>query len=92
LPLADAIHLTEVEANVEGDTYFPAFDRKDWDTREVLSSRRRSQCLPHPDPRAHAKARAGVTSQRPRSDALEPLGELAHDDPFLSIITEKIAS
>jgi dihydrofolate reductase len=35
LPLADAIHLTEVEANIEGDTYFPAFDRKDWDTREV---------------------------------------------------------
>ena len=35
LPLADVIHLTEVEANVEGDTYFPAFDRRDWDSREI---------------------------------------------------------
>ena len=35
LPVADVIHLTEVEANVEGDTFFPAFDRREWDEREV---------------------------------------------------------
>ena len=35
LPVADVIHLTEVEADVEGDTYFPALDRKDWDAKEV---------------------------------------------------------
>jgi len=35
LPLADVIHLTEVEANVEGDAYFPAFDREAWDATEV---------------------------------------------------------
>ena len=35
LPLADAIHLTEVEADVEGDTFFPAFDRSEWRETEV---------------------------------------------------------
>jgi dihydrofolate reductase len=35
LPLADVIHLTEVEADVEGDTFFPPFDRREWDQREV---------------------------------------------------------
>ena len=35
LPLADIIHLTEVEADVEGDTFFPPFDRREWDEREV---------------------------------------------------------
>ena len=30
LPLADVIHLTEVEAEVAGDTYFPPFDRAEW--------------------------------------------------------------
>jgi dihydrofolate reductase len=35
LPLADVIHLTEVEADVEGDTWFPAFDRREWSEREV---------------------------------------------------------
>lgn len=35
LPVADRIHLTEVEADVEGDTYFPEFDRSDWTEREV---------------------------------------------------------
>jgi dihydrofolate reductase len=35
LPLADRIHLTEVEAEVEGDTFFPPFDRGEWDEREV---------------------------------------------------------
>jgi len=33
LPRADRIYLTEVHAVVEGDTYFPAFDRRAW--REV---------------------------------------------------------
>ncbi len=35
LPIADTIHLTEVEADVEGDTYFPPLDRAQWDEREV---------------------------------------------------------
>jgi dihydrofolate reductase len=35
LPLADVIHLTEVEADVEGDTYFPGFDRGAWTETEV---------------------------------------------------------
>ncbi|MGZ5595349.1 MAG: dihydrofolate reductase [Usitatibacter sp.] len=35
LPIADFIHLTEVDADVEGDTYFPAFDRSQWSEREV---------------------------------------------------------
>jgi len=35
LPIADRIHLTEVEAEVPGDTYFPAFDRSQWTEREV---------------------------------------------------------
>jgi len=35
LPDADTIHLTEVEADVEGDTYFPDFDRSEWREIEV---------------------------------------------------------
>jgi dihydrofolate reductase len=35
LPQADRIHLTEVEADVEGDTWFPPFDRTQWSEREV---------------------------------------------------------
>ncbi len=35
LPIADRIHLTEVEAEVEGDTWFPEFDRSQWSEREV---------------------------------------------------------
>ena len=35
LPIADVIHLTEVEADVEGDTFFPRFDRSAWQEREV---------------------------------------------------------
>ena len=35
LPQADRIHLTEVEAEVQGDTHFPAFDRTQWVEREV---------------------------------------------------------
>ena len=36
LPVADRIHLTEVEAEVEGDTFFPEFDRSQWTEREVM--------------------------------------------------------
>lgn len=36
LPIADRIHLTEVEAEVEGDTFFPEFDRGEWRETEVL--------------------------------------------------------
>ena len=35
LPLADVIHLTEVEADVPGDTYFPEFERGAWLEREI---------------------------------------------------------
>jgi dihydrofolate reductase len=35
LPIADRIHLTEVQADVPGDTYFPAFDRSQWRETEV---------------------------------------------------------
>lgn len=35
LPIADIIHFTEVEADVPGDTYFPAFDRRDWNEKEI---------------------------------------------------------
>ena len=35
LPIADVIHLTEVEADVQGDTWFPRFDRSLWREREV---------------------------------------------------------
>jgi dihydrofolate reductase len=33
LPKADRIYLTEVNASVAGDTYFPAWDRASW--REI---------------------------------------------------------
>lgn len=35
LPIADVIHLTEVEADVPGDTFMPRFDRGEWREREV---------------------------------------------------------
>ena len=35
LPIADVIHLTEVEADVPGDTYFPEFDRSQWREKEI---------------------------------------------------------
>ena len=37
LPIADRIHLTEVQADVPGDTYFPPFDRAEWRETEVLA-------------------------------------------------------
>ena len=36
LPVADRIHLTEVQGQVPGDTFFPAFDRSEWRETEVL--------------------------------------------------------
>ena len=36
LPQADVLHLTEVDAEVEGDTWFPEFDRSEWTEHEVL--------------------------------------------------------
>ena len=30
LPVADRLYLTEVQAEVEGDAFFPAFDASDW--------------------------------------------------------------
>ena len=30
LPLAECIYLTEIHAEVDGDTYFPHYDRRDW--------------------------------------------------------------
>lgn len=35
LPVADVIHLTEVEAEVPGDTFFPEFDRREWREIEI---------------------------------------------------------
>jgi dihydrofolate reductase len=35
LPTADRIHLTEVDADVTGDTWFPPFDRTQWVEHEV---------------------------------------------------------
>ena len=35
LPIADRIHLTEVQASVPGDTFFPPFDRTQWRETEV---------------------------------------------------------
>jgi dihydrofolate reductase len=35
LPAVDTIHLTEVDAEVEGDTFFPPFDRGDWVEQEI---------------------------------------------------------
>jgi dihydrofolate reductase len=35
LPLADVIHLTEVDAEIEGDTFFPEFDRSEWREQEI---------------------------------------------------------
>lgn len=30
LPRADRLYITEIDAVVDGDTYFPAFDKNDW--------------------------------------------------------------
>ena len=38
LPFADAIFLTEIQKEVEGDAFFPEFDRTEW--REVVRDER----------------------------------------------------
>ena len=35
LPIADVIYLTEVDADLEGDTFFPPFDRSAWEEVET---------------------------------------------------------
>ena len=40
LPQADRIHLTEVDADVPGDTWFPEFDRSQWSERVVATQAR----------------------------------------------------
>jgi dihydrofolate reductase len=35
LPIAERIHLTEVQAEVPGDTFFPRFDRTQWRETEI---------------------------------------------------------
>lgn len=30
LPLAQVMHITEIDADIEGDTYFPEFNASDW--------------------------------------------------------------
>jgi dihydrofolate reductase len=36
LPLADRIYWTQVHAEVDGDTFFPEFDRDEWEEQERL--------------------------------------------------------
>lgn len=47
LPLVDRLYLTEVDANVEGDAFFPAFDRADW---QEASRLHRPPCDKNPLP------------------------------------------
>lgn len=37
LPIADVLRLTELDEPVEGDTYFPKFDRNEWRVVEDIS-------------------------------------------------------
>lgn len=41
LPLADRLYLTEIQAEVEGDAWFPAFDKNRW--REMSRDRRHEE-------------------------------------------------
>jgi len=47
LPHADRLYLTEIHAQIEGDTYFPEFDKNTW--KEVSRQ-------PHPTDEKHAYA------------------------------------
>ncbi len=55
LPLAQRLYLTEVDAELDGDTHFPAFDRADW--REV-------EAESHPADERHAWPYRFVTLER----------------------------
>jgi dihydrofolate reductase len=57
LPRADRIYLTEVEAEVDGDTHFPKLDAAEW--REIERTR-------HPADERHAYAFSIVTLDRIR--------------------------
>src|SRR5688572_7162142 len=47
LPHARVMHLTEVDADVEGDAFFPSFDRTDWKlVREVQHPTDEKHALP----------------------------------------------
>lgn len=46
LPIADRIHLTEVQAEVQGDTWFPEFDRTQW-SEEVVAMQPRDERHEH---------------------------------------------
>lgn len=59
LPLARRIYLTQVLADVEGDTFFPQFSRSEW--REVESS-------DYPADERHAYAMKFVTLERAGSE------------------------
>lgn len=43
LPLADRLYLTEIQAEVEGDAWFPDYDRAPW--REVSRDRRTDEAV-----------------------------------------------
>lgn len=60
LPEADRIHLTEVDADVPGDTYFPPFDRSQWDGRELARHAR--------DERHEYPFRISLLERRPSDD------------------------
>jgi dihydrofolate reductase len=45
LPLADKLYLTEIQQEVEGDAYFPEFDRRAW---QEVTRERHSQAEPQP--------------------------------------------
>jgi dihydrofolate reductase len=60
LPLARRIYLTHVQADVPGDTYFPAFDPAQWDDVEFHA---------HPADERHAYALTFVTLERRNSPA-----------------------
>lgn len=47
LPLVDRLMLTEIDANIDGDTFFPQFDRTEWDE---LSRDHREPCEKNPYP------------------------------------------
>jgi dihydrofolate reductase len=45
LPLADTLYITEIQQDVEGDAWFPEFDKSEW--KEVARDKR-SQSEPQP--------------------------------------------
>ncbi|MEK7863900.1 MAG: dihydrofolate reductase [Chloroflexota bacterium] len=57
LPLADRIYLTEVDANVDGDTFFPSLDMTEW--REI-------ERIEHPADDRHRYSFRFITLERVR--------------------------